>query len=169
MLEIINNLAVFFEDCYRWVSVREYARIIKVSPPTASVMMKKYAKEGYLRMKEERRHIFFQLINENSEVIEISRIYWRKRLEEAGNALQKRVINAMVLFGSLSKAEATPGSDIDLAVFSPEKPTINLTVFQKKLGRTIAVHWFPSLKAVKNEHLLNNIINGAILAGKVKW
>ncbi|HLF54413.1 MAG TPA: nucleotidyltransferase domain-containing protein [Candidatus Nanoarchaeia archaeon] len=167
MLEIINNLAVFFEDCYRWISVREYAGIIQVSPPTASSLLKNYAKEGYLRSRAERRHLFFQLNNENSEVVDLSRIYWKSRLQETCRALEKQMIDAIVLFGSLAKAEATEKSDIDLAVFSTEKPEIDLA--QKKLRRTINIHWFTSLHAVKNKHLLNNIINGAIIRGKVRW
>ena len=35
MLNIINNLRPFIEDCYRRISVREYSRLLKVSPPTA--------------------------------------------------------------------------------------------------------------------------------------
>jgi len=31
MLKIINELSVFFEDCYREFSVREYARIMKIA------------------------------------------------------------------------------------------------------------------------------------------
>ena len=53
MLEIINNLAPFFEDCYRRISVREYSKIIKVSPPTASKILMEYYKEGLLKRQEE--------------------------------------------------------------------------------------------------------------------
>ena len=33
MLEIINNLEPFIEDCYSEIGVREYSRMMKISPP----------------------------------------------------------------------------------------------------------------------------------------
>ena len=54
MLNIINDLDCFFEDCYRRVNVREYARIKGISPPTASKILTNYQKEGLL-FKEEYR------------------------------------------------------------------------------------------------------------------
>ena len=70
MLEIVNNLEPFFEDCYRIVSVREYARLIKKSPPTASKLLKGFAQEGYLHKRPERGHLLFSLDQTNEEVTE---------------------------------------------------------------------------------------------------
>src|SRR3989344_3325281 len=36
MLEIFNSLEPFFKENYRRINVREYARIQKISPPSAS-------------------------------------------------------------------------------------------------------------------------------------
>ena len=48
MLKIFNELKPFFEDVYREISVREYAKLTKVSPPTASTILKKYEKDNNL-------------------------------------------------------------------------------------------------------------------------
>ena len=59
MLDILNNLGAFFEDCYRRISVREYAKIMNISPPTASKILTEYSKEGILIKEAERNYLFF--------------------------------------------------------------------------------------------------------------
>jgi len=168
MLEIINNLTPFFEDCYRRFSVREYAKLAGISPPTASKLLKSYHEQGLLRKREERRHLLFYINNESRDIIDLSRIYWRKKLEGLSNELEKKLVNPTgVLFGSLAKAEVKKDSDVDIAVFSSKKQ-INLTPFKKKLGREVTVHWFRSLNEIKNKHLLNNILNGYVLFGRLR-
>ena len=39
MLEIFNTLAYFFEDNYVKISVREFAKFKKISPPHASKLL----------------------------------------------------------------------------------------------------------------------------------
>ena len=48
MLNIINNLKPFIEDSYRRINVREYSRLMKISPPTASKTLFELSKEGLL-------------------------------------------------------------------------------------------------------------------------
>lgn len=54
MLDIINNLKPFFEDCYRRINVREYSRLMKISPPTASKLLSKYHKLNLLLVDRDR-------------------------------------------------------------------------------------------------------------------
>ncbi len=170
MLKIINSLAPFFEDCYRSISVREYARLIGVSPPTASKMLKGFAREGYVQHRKELGHLFFMLNIENEEVIDISRCYWKIRLTKlTAYVVQKLTGASGVLFGSLAKAEVTATSDVDLAIFAPEKKQLDMAHFEKVLGRRVSLHWFKSLRDMENENLLNNVLNGVILFGRVKW
>ena len=170
MLKIINNLSPFFEDCYRWISVREYGRLVKVSPPTASKLLKEFKKAGYLQEKKERKHHFFLLNNEDPEVIDLSRMYWKERLNCLLKSVRERYVDyCAVLFGSLAKGEATPSSDVDIALFSPKKNEINIEQYTKTLKREISIHWFESISDVKNKSLLNNILNGYILSGRLRW
>ncbi len=46
MLKIFNDLKPFFEDNYGRIHVRGYAALVKVSPPTASGMLKKFVQQG---------------------------------------------------------------------------------------------------------------------------
>ncbi|MEK6905236.1 MAG: nucleotidyltransferase domain-containing protein [Nanoarchaeota archaeon] len=170
MLEILYQLGPFFEDSYRSISVREYAKLVRVSPPTASKLLKELAKEGYLQQREERKHLLFTLQSDNEEVVDLCKLYWKKKLQKLIREFQTKFTGANgVLFGSLAKAEAKSDSDVDLAIFAPEQKTIDLKPFEKTLGRKISVYWFKSLSEVKNEHLRNNILNGMLLFGRVKW
>jgi len=170
MLKIINNLAPFFEDCYRRISVREYAKLSGISAPTASKLLKACHEQGLLAMREERRHLLFNTNQESRDVMDLSRIYWRKKLESLSVELQKKLVNPTgVLFGSLAKAEAKQDSDIDLAVFSPAKKQIDIAPYEAKLKRAISIYWYTSLNDIKNKHLLNNILNGCILFGNLRW
>ncbi|HLD40310.1 MAG TPA: nucleotidyltransferase domain-containing protein [Candidatus Nanoarchaeia archaeon] len=170
MLEILNTFAPFFEDSYRSISVREYAKLVKISPPTASKILKEFTKENYLQQRGERKHLFFTLNIENETVIDLCRLYWKQRLQKLSQEFQKKLTGASgILFGSLAKGEAKSNSDIDLVIFAPERKNIDLKPFEKQLGRKISLYWFKSLNEVQNEHLRNNILNGMLLFGKLKW
>ena len=74
MLEIINSLKPFFEDCYTELGVREYSRKIKVSPPTASKMLKEFESEGFLNKRIERGYLLFRTNKENLNLKTLSKI-----------------------------------------------------------------------------------------------
>ena len=168
MLNIINNLKPFFEDCYRRISVREYSRLIEVSPPTASKLLSNYGKEGMLLMEKDRNYIYYYANKKSRDFIDLSRIYWRSRLLLILEYLEKNLVNpTIILFGSLSKAETNPDSDIDLCVIGHKKE-LRLSEFEKKLKRKVQLLFFNSIKDIENKELANNIVNGYVLNGRLK-
>lgn len=168
MLNIINNLYPFFEDCYRRISVREYAKIIKVSPPTASSMLHSLERENILLKEKDRNYLFFHANKENRQFIDLSRMYWSYKLNKLVSYVNdKSITSAIILFGSLSKAEVKEDSDIDLAIIG-DKKEIDLKEFEKKLKREIQIFRFNSIEEIKPRELKNNILNGSILSGRLK-
>lgn len=168
MLEIINNLVPFFEDCYRRISVREYARLMKISPPTASKRLLLYGKEGLLLMERDRNYIFYYVNKSNKDFIDLSRIYWRLRLGDFIEFLEKNLVGpTIILFGSLSKAEVNENSDIDFCIIGSKKE-IDVKKFESKLGRKIQLFFFKSLEDSENNELTNNILNGYVLSGRIR-
>jgi len=168
MLRIINNLKPFFKDCYRRISVREYSRIRKISPPTASKFLGEYKKLGLLKKQEERQYFYYFANKDNSIFIDLSRIYWKNKLEEVGlikKIEQEFLSPVIILFGSLAKAETKQDSDIDIAVFTPTKKSIDLRGFGKKLKRDIQLFIFKNKKEIKNPNLFDNILNGYKIQG----
>ncbi len=167
MLEIINTLKPFFDDNYRRINVREYARLQKMSPPTSSRLLETMHKEGLLKKEEDKRYKYYRA-NINSELlIDFSRIYWRTVLEKAGvvREIEDNFLNpVIILFGSLSKAEAKKDSDVDLAVFSASKE-IALEKYERSIKRRIQIFHFKNTEQVENKELLKNILNGYRLKG----
>lgn len=167
MLKIINNLKPFFEDCYRRISVREYAKIINVSPPTASKLLSYYNSEKLLLKSRYRNLLLFSANIQTKLFIDLSRIYWSEKLKGLVEFMGKKLISpSIVLFGSLSKAEVKLDSDIDLAIFTHKKE-LDIKSFEKKLKKEIRIFWFRSLKEIKSPELANNIINGHVLKGRL--
>lgn len=168
MLEIINNLEAFFKDCYRRISVREYSRLTKISPPTASKILLKYNKKGLLLMEKDRNYLFYYA-NRNSKIfIDLSRIYWKLKLTNLIDFFNKNLTNpTVILFGSLSKAEAKEDSDVDICIIGYKKK-FNLAKFEANLKRKIQVFFFNSLRDIKSRELANNILNGYVLEGRLK-
>ena len=76
---------------------------------------------------------------------------------------EKLTPKAIVLFGSYRRGEDIEDSDIDLFVECKEQP-MNLTEFEKKLGRKIELHFREDFTGYSKE-LKNNIINGIVLFG----
>ena len=160
-------MRVFFEDCYRRLNVREYAKIARISPPTASKLLASYKAEGLLLEEKYRNYIFYYANKEKPGFKDMSRIYWRHVLRELLDFFGKRLtMPTIILFGSLAKAEVKPHSDIDLAVFALQKE-IDTSELERKLGRKVQLFWFTSLKGIKSKELANNIINGYALKGRV--
>ena len=167
MLKILNDLSPFFEDSYRRINVREYALLLRISPPTASKLLQQYQQEGLLLRETFKNYLLFYADKDNKEFMDLSRIYWSLKLRGLIGHLEKRLLNpTIILFGSLSKGEAKTDSDIDLAVFSSGKEA-DIAEFEKALSRKIQLFWFKSIKHIKSEELANNIINGYILRGKL--
>lgn len=168
MLKIVDNLKPFFENNYRRINVREYARLQNISPPTASKLLEGFYREGFLKKEPEKNYIYYFANKESHLFIDISRIFWKLELEKAGliEFFEKNLLNpVIILFGSLSKAEAKLDSDVDIAVFTATKKELNLKDFEKKLKRGIQLFMFHKREDVKNKALLNNMLNGYNLIG----
>lgn len=168
MLKIINALRPFFEDNYRRINVREYSRIGKISPPTASKLLKSLKKENLLKEEIERGYNYYFANKESMLFIDLSRIYWYIQIKNSGllDFFERELINpVIILFGSLSKAEAKSDSDIDLAIFTISKKELDLKKFKIAFKRDIQIFMFQKRGDVKNPELLNNILNGCKISG----
>lgn len=165
MLNIINQLKPFFEDNYKRIHVREYAKLIEVAPPTSSKYLESL-KENNLLKKETDKQYHYYFANKNSKTfIDLQRIYYRIKLSKLIDYIKYETINPIIiLFGSLAKAEVSKKSDIDLAVFTVSKKEMDFDNFESELNRDIQVFAFKSINEV-NSDLKNSILNGYKLEG----
>jgi len=164
MLKIINDLIPFFQDNYERINVREYARRVKTTPPTASKLLSEYEKEGLLKKEIDKIYIYYTANKDSKEFILLSRIFYQRELKPITEYIKEELISPkIILFGSFSKAEINKNSDIDIAVFSVSGKQLKLDKFEDKLKRKIQLFQYKKESDVKNEDLLKNIQNGFIL------
>ena len=166
MLKIFYNLGAFFEDCYREIGVREYSRIMNVSPPTASKILKEFELEKFVKKRFDKGYILFRVNRENLIMRDFSRIYWRQKLKKVIEKINDEYFNPkIILFGSLIKLENKKDSDIDIAIFTELNKKIDLIKYEKELGREIQLFFFKSLSEIPKE-LKKNISKGYVLQGE---
>lgn len=157
MLDIFKDIKPFFEDVFRETSVREYARIRKVSPPTASSLLKRLAEEQVLIMRKDRNLLLFRANKEFFLFRDLAISFWKYVIGEAFKPLREDLLyKRLILFGSVQKVENTSNSDIDIFINIPRK-NIDLLVVEKALKRKVQLHFSDSLR---NEHLKKNIEKG---------
>lgn len=160
-------LDIIFKYPTEKFTIRELARKVGISAPTAMIIVRTLKKE---QIVNELRVATASQISANLE----SEVYRRKKLvnniEEIFNSnLIEHLVKmykdpkAIILFGSYSKGYDTEKSDIDIAIITEEKIKLDLIVFEKKLARNISIHEI-SLSKV-SEEFKNNIYNGIVLRG----
>ena len=157
-------LSLIFKFPTKGLTIREIARLIKVSPPTASTLANNLEKGDLIKIKKEKVQykVFGNL--ENEYFRKLKRIYNLFFLLDLTNFLVKKFEpNAITVFGSYSKGEDTEDSDIDVFIDSVLRKEIDLQKFEKQLNRRIHLH-VKDIKKIPKE-LRKNIINGIILYG----
>ena len=157
MLRIFYLLENFFKDAYKEVSVRQYAKEMKLSPPTASKILKEFEKENLLLSAKKGIYIYFRPNKDSLLFQGLAKLYWQNILFNETAELHKQVLfRKIVLFGSIAKAENTLNSDVDLYV-DVERKSLDAAKIEKKLKRKIQLHFRDSMK---NPHLKKNIEKG---------
>jgi predicted nucleotidyltransferase len=155
MLKLFNDLQYFFNDVYREVSVREYAKIINVSPPTASKILQNFEKERILISEKKGIYIYYRVNRGSSLFLGFSKLYWQQILIPLTKEIHKKIYYGdIILFGSLIKVENTKKSDVDLYL-DIDKKELDVKNIEKKLKRPIELHF-----KTKNKNLMNNINDG---------
>ena len=166
-------MRLFFEEPTREFNVREIARILKISPATISKKLKDLAKQGILKKGKERiLHLYkADLDSELYRDIKIfSNIQKIKNCELITSLNNFYLKPAIVLFGSYASGMDTETSDIDILIISEKtKKFPDIKKFEEKLKRKIQFFVVKKIKDLKNKHLINNVLNGIIIQGKVKW
>jgi predicted nucleotidyltransferase len=161
-------LEIIFKFPTTGFTIRELARLAKISPPTASSTIKNLEKIGLVEVKKEKVQykVFGNL--ESEYYRDLKRIYNIFSLIELKNFLVKELNpNAMIIFGGYSKGEDIENSDIDIFVDTTIEKKMRLDEFEKKLNRKI--HLITGNFKKLPEELKRNIINGTILWGTIEW
>lgn len=172
MFKELNTMKMFFEFPSREFNVREFARLLKKAPATASKELKGLNKKGLLKERKERGFKFFSAETDSDFYKDMKLFYTIRKIRESGliERLNEFYLKpTIVLFGSASQGMDTETSDLDIVVISEKTKEFLLKEFERKLGREIQMFVVKNIKDLKNEHLINNVLNGRIIQGEIKW
>lgn len=173
MFNKLNNLRIFFEEPSREFNVREVARLLRISPATASKRLHELARESILKERTERLYTLYRANLESDSYRDLKVYYIIRKIKESGflEALNRFYLRpTIILFGSAASGLDTETSDLDIVIISekkqdfPEQPK-----FEKKVRRKIQLFVVKEVKELNNKHLINNVLNGIKLQGEIKW
>jgi len=162
-------LKVFMDSPTESFRLRELGRLSNLAPLSVRNYLEEFENEGMIRKFVKRGIPFYQAIRDNEKFILCKKISIFYELNESGlvdflwNSLSP---DAIILYGSHAKGEATEESDIDIFIIGKERK-INTEEFEKKLGKRIHLMFERDIKKISKE-LLNNLINGIVLKGYLK-
>lgn len=173
MFKKLNILKLFFEEPTREFNVREVARLLNISPATASKELKLLAKENLLKERKERIFNFYKANLEDDFYRDLKIFYNVRKIKESGflEELNKFYLKpTIVLFGSSAYGLDTETSDFDILIISEKtKEFQNIEKFEEKMRRKIQLLVVKDIRDLKNERLINNVLNGMLIQGKIKW
>ena len=173
MFKNLNILKIFFEEPTKEFNVREVARILHISPATASKALNMFVKKGLLLKRKERLLKLYKANLESDFYKDLKIFYNIRKIKEIGllDALNAFYFKpTIVLFGSAAFGLDTETSDFDLLIISEKtKEFPDLKRFEKKVNRKLQLFVVKDISKLRNKRLINNILNGIVLQGEIKW
>lgn len=162
--KMLHILRIFFLNPDKKFTIRELARTAKISPAWVSKIVSGLKKEGYLDTDETRR---IKANLEFKDFLRLKKVFNLRNLYESGLidylTQEYHQPECISLFGSHSTAEDSSRSDIDIAVITNKKLSLDLLQFEKFLARKINIHEIVLRKS--SSEFKNSLINGIVLHG----
>lgn len=172
MLEKYNRyqlMKVFLYNPTETFRLRELSRISKISPPSVVAYLREFEKQGIIASFTKEKVPFYKA-NLHDEMFSFyQKLAILYELHQSGLVSflwEKLAPEAIILYGSFAKGEATEHSDIDMFIIGKEEE-IDLSHFEEKLGKHIHLMFDRNVKKIPRE-LKNNLINGIVLKGYFK-
>jgi len=170
----MNILKPFFENPNEEFQIRELSRLLRINHTTIRQHLLKLVKEGLIEIKKGKPYDYFKA-KINKKFLNLKLFFNLEKLRESNliEQIEKDYdYPAVILFGSYASATDDSKSDIDLFVLTNIKKESNYSKFEGKLGRKITLHLFSketfNSAKKKNPELVNNILNGITLSGKLE-
>ncbi len=151
---------------------RAVAKLLQVSAPAVMKTLPRLEQLGFIKITqdEESRRWAIELNRDNHTVLQLKRADNLKLIYESGlvDFIEQELAGAtIVLFGSYSRGEDTETSDLDLAIIGRKEKSINLSKYEKVLGRKINLNFYEAWSRI-HRNLKENLCNGIVLVGGVE-
>lgn len=127
------------------VSAREVARRAGVSHPTSSTVLASLRDQGVVEVRRAPRADAFELNRDHTAFEKLRALFeWERGIrDELVSFLRDKIlripdsVSAAILFGSAIRAEMTPNSDIDIAVFCDSEKVESVTTAMSEVGEAV--------------------------------
>ena len=151
---------------------RGIARALGVSQPAVMKAIPGLEKENLIKTQQDKesKRWAVELNRDSRKAPQLKRADNLKQIYEFGLAdfLENEFAGAtIILFGSYSRGDDTMNSDIDIAIIGRKEKGIDLTRFEKILGRKITINYYSLFKEI-HKNLKENLCNGIVLAGGIE-
>ncbi|MEK6825326.1 MAG: nucleotidyltransferase domain-containing protein [Nanoarchaeota archaeon] len=139
-------LQFFLKHPSQEVYLREYGRILKISPNSAQRFLNSFVAQGYL-LEQRKGHLRFFKANTESIVFRQAKVLFSlQELQKSGiiGLLKNHGVTHVVLFGSVAQGTDDEQSDIDVVVITPSKQEVRkyFLEVQKHISRELSVQMF---------------------------
>ena len=156
----------------KYFNLSEISRRLNVSPTAVSKSLILLEKEGIVGVRENgiMNLLSIELSLENQKVLEFKRAENLLMIYESGlnYFLSENLPGAtIILFGSYSRGDDLFNSDIDLAIVGIKGKRLDLSKFEKILGKKIALNFYKNLSGIE-KNLRDNLLNGIVLSGVIE-
>ena len=162
-------LRLLFANIGKELNKREISLKLEVSPTAVSNSLKTLEKEELINVSLNKRSKTFEIslnIN-NQKVFYLKKVENLRQIYESGlkEFLEEKFPGkTIVLFGSFSRGEDYPDSDIDIAILEQDEKEINLKKFEEILGKKINIQFYLKIEGI-HKNLRENLFNGIVLTG----
>jgi len=160
-------LELFFENPRKELHLRELSRELGLSMPTIISSTDILAKEQLIVKKKGSVLTQVKANRDNPDFIRHKRVYNLERIYSSGIIdyliSEYNHPKIIILFGSYSRGEDIENSDIDIAVTTTKKMTLNLSRYEKIFNKPINIHEISLNKT--SEEFRMNLANGIVLEG----
>lgn len=160
-------LEIFFENPSREFHLRELSRLLKLSMPTIILATDILSKERLIIKTKEKVLTKLAANRENIDFTRYKRLYNLEKIYASG------IIDYLldvynhpkntVLFGSFSRGDDVEDSDIDIAIITKKKLSLDLSKYERILNKGISIHEVDLDKV--SEEFKANLANGIVLEG----
>lgn len=128
--------------------------------PSVKRHVLKLVEDNFVKPKKFKKFYLYFANRENKNFKLAKTFFNIKLLYNSGviDCINKKLsFPTIVLFGSYSKGEDVESSDIDLFIESPKRD-IDLSRFEKKIGKKFQLFITKKIRELRNKHLINSII-----------
>ena len=164
---IITILNAFFMQPSAKFHLRELSRLLGLSMPTIISATNILSKEKLIVKTKGKVVTEVYANRENASFLQHKRVNNLERVYNSGLLEYLSVMynhpKLIILFGSYSSGEDIEQSDVDIAIVTVKRLHINLSAYEKKLGKKISIHEL-EIGQVSNEFKAN-LANGIVLEG----